>query len=265
MTQRYTHGHAGSVLASHEDRTVANSLAYGAHLLTPGIDVLDLGCGSGTITIDIASRVAPGRVVGLDQDAGVLDRAAGFSREAGLANVTFRNGDAYRLDLADDSVDLAHAHQVLQHLADPVAALRELARVTRPGGTVAVRDADYSAFTWYPASPGLNRWRELYLTMTRRNGGEPDAGRRLLAWAHAAGLRQLTVTSSTWTYSGTTATHWANLWADRIAHTALADQLQAAGLATAADLAEVSDAWLAWARDPDAWLMVPHGELLAVV
>ena len=96
----------------------------------------------------------------------------------------------HALDLADDSFDVVHAHQVLQHVADPVAALREMARVTRPGGVVGVRDSDYAAFAWYPRLPGLDRWLALYQAAARANGGEPDAGRHLLAWAHAAGLHR---------------------------------------------------------------------------
>ncbi len=61
-------------------------------------------------------------------------------------------------------------------------------RVRRPGGIVAARDSDYAAMTWFPADPRLDRWLALYHEVARANGGEPDAGRRLLAWAHAAGF-----------------------------------------------------------------------------
>lgn len=264
--ERYTHGHAASVLRAHSNRTVDNSLAYGRAWLQPGTEVLDLGCGPGTISVDIAARVAPARVVAVDLDPGVLEQARAAAREQGVTNLEFRRGNAYALDLPDASVDLAHAHQVLQHLADPVAALRELARVTRPGGRIAVRDADYSAFTWYPANPGLDHWLDLYRSVARHNGGEPDAGRRLLAWAHAAGLRDLTVSSSTWTYpAGPEATWWGGVWADRILHSAIAEQAVGLGLATPADLAAISEAWRRWASDPDAWFMVPHGEVVARV
>ena len=106
-------------------------------------------------------------------------------------NVEFSVGDLHALGIDDDTFDVVHAHQVLQHLADPVAALREMKRVCKPGGLVAARDADYGVFRWYPDDPAMDRWLALYRTIARRNAGEPDAGRFLLAWAHAAGFEDV--------------------------------------------------------------------------
>jgi SAM-dependent methyltransferase len=161
------------------------------------------------------------------------------------------------------SFDVVHAHQVLQHVADPVAALREMMRVCRPGGSVAVRDGDYGAFTWYPDIAGLERWRELYTAAARANGGEPDAGRRLLAWAHAAGATNVTASASTWCYADPASREaWGGMWADRIVGSAVAEQLLRDGLASRQELEEVSGAWREWAVDPDGWISIPHGELL---
>ena len=262
----YTHGHAEPVLRSHETRTVENSLAYGMALLRPGMDVLDLGCGPGTITTGIARLVAPGRVIAADLDPGVLERARGHALAQGITNIDFRVMDAYDLDLGADSVDFAHAHQVLQHVSDPVAVLTEMRRVTKPGGTIAVRDADYSGFVWYPADAQLDRWLSLYIQAARSNGGEPDAGRRLLAWARRAGLADVVSTSSTWTYpAGEGARSWGTMWADRVLGSALTTQLLEQGLATLDELRTISQAWRFWSEDPDAWFIVPSGELLATV
>jgi SAM-dependent methyltransferase len=259
--ERYTHGYAEAVLASHSKRTVENSFAYGRHLLRPGLRVLDLGCGPGTISVDLAARVAPGQVVGVDIDASVLARAG--DNAVGVSNLSFLQASAYQLGFSRGAFDLSHAHQVLQHLGDPVAALRELARVTRRGGTVAVRDADYGALSWYPELPELEQWRTLYRAVARANGGEPDAGRHLLAWAHGAGLDQVEVHTSTWTFSaGDGASWWGQSWAHRVKDAAFVSQAASLGLASAADIAHLSEAWLAWADHPDAVFVVPHTELL---
>jgi SAM-dependent methyltransferase len=257
----YTHGHAESVLRSHRARTAANSAAYLLPHLRPTDRLLDVGSGPGTITADLAGLV--GEVVAVE----ISDQAAAVTRaglaERGLTGVEVRVGDVHALDLPDASYDVVHAHQVLQHVADPVAALREMARVTRPGGVVGVRDSDYAAFAWYPQLPGLDCWLALYRAAARANGGEPDAGRHLLAWAHAAGLEDVVATSSTWCFATPeTRAWWGGMWADRVTGSALADQLVREGRATSEELAEVADAWRAWAADPDGWISIPHGELV---
>jgi ubiquinone/menaquinone biosynthesis C-methylase UbiE len=258
----YTHGHHESVLRSHTWRTVENSAAYLIPHLVPGTRVLDAGCGPGTITADIARRVAPGDVLGIDAAGDVVEQAR--AAVDGVANVDVRVGDLYALDAADDSFDVVHAHQVLQHLADPVAALREMRRVCRPGGVVAARDGDYGAFRWYPADPALDRWLDLYETVARHNRGEPDAARFLLAWAHAAGFDDVRPSASVWCFATPTDREWwGELWAARMTESAIARQAVAEGFATPAELDEIAAAWRRWTAHPDGWFSVPHGEIIA--
>jgi SAM-dependent methyltransferase len=260
----YTHGHAESVLRGHRARSAENSAAYLLPRLRPTDRLLDVGSGPGTITADLARLVAEVVAVEVTEEAAALTRAE-LERQ-GVANAEVRVADVQSLDLTDDSFDVVHAHQVLQHLADPVGALREMARVTRAGGLVAVRDSDYAAFAWYPRSPGLDRWLALYQAAARANGGEPDAGRHLLAWAHAAALTEVTATSSTWCFATPEArAWWGGMWAERITATTLADQLLRDGRATTRELDEVATAWREWAADSDGWISVPHGELLVTV
>jgi ubiquinone/menaquinone biosynthesis C-methylase UbiE len=260
--ETYTHGHHDSVLRSHRWRTAQNSAAYLLPHLRPGLDLLDVGCGPGTITADLATLVAPARLRGVDASADVIDAARRTAAERGI-EVDFSVGDAYALEFADTTFDVVHAHQVLQHLADPVAALVEWKRVLKPGGLLAARDSDYGAFAWYPAEPLLDRWMALYQDLARANGGEPDAGRHMLAWAHRAGFTNVTTTASVWCFADDVdRTWWAGLWADRITLSAFADQLCAENRASMDQLEAIAAAWRRWATNPDAFFLVPSGEIL---
>ncbi|GAA2627012.1 class I SAM-dependent methyltransferase [Paractinoplanes durhamensis] len=260
----YTHGHHESVLRSHRWRTAENSAGYLLPRLNSGVSVLDVGCGPGTITADLATIVTPGRVTALEVTAAALDLARAEIARRGLTNVAFAVGDVHTLDFADDTFDVVHAHQVLQHVTDPVAALREMRRVTKPGGLVAVRDSDYAAFTWFPQLPELSEWLDLYQRVARRNGGEPDAGRRLLSWGRAAGFTEITATSSTWCFANQEDRDWwGGMWADRVLKSDMAATALQTGAATQEDLQRISDGWRAWAADQDGWLSLLHAELVA--
>ena len=258
----YTHGHHETVLRSHSSRTIANSAEYLRPHLTAGTRLLDVGAGPGSITVDFAGVV--GHVTATEIDENALALSRGLAAGQGLTNLDFSVEDVHSLSFADDSFDVVHAHQVLQHVGDPVQALREMRRVTAPGGVVAVRDADYAGFIWFPVLPELDRWLDLYRRAARANGGEPDAGRRLLAWARAAGFDDITASTSTWTYATPEErAWWGGMWADRILESALARQLVDSDMATSADLQAISDAWKRWADDGDGWYLVPHGEIIA--
>lgn len=257
----YTHGHAEAVLRSHRWRTAANSAAYLLPHLHDGQRLLDVGSGPGTITADLARQV--GEVVALEVSEEAADLTRAELARQGITHATVVVGDVHALDIDTGAFDVVHAHQVLQHVADPVGALREMMRVTRSGGVVAVRDSDYGHFAWHPSSPGLDRWLDLYDTAARANGGEPSAGRHLLAWAHAAGASDVVAGSSTWCFADSTdRAWWGGMWADRVTSTALARQLVDEGRASSDELADVADAWRQWAQDPDGWFSVLHGEVL---
>ncbi len=263
----YTHGHHESVLRSHTWRTAQNSAAYLLPHLRPGLTLLDVGCGPGTITADLAALLAPGRVVAIDSEQSVLDQAAAHADSVGLSDrIEFAVGDVHELEFEDDTFDVVHAHQVLQHIGDPVRALREMRRVCKPGGIVAARDSDYRGFFWYPELPGLDDWLRLYVDLARANGGTPDAGRYLLAWAHAAGFEDVIASSSTWCYADEqTRPWWGGLWADRVLKSQFARGAVDKALATEEELKALSAAWLEWGAHPDGWISLVHGEIVCRV
>ncbi|MGA6126581.1 MULTISPECIES: methyltransferase domain-containing protein [unclassified Microbacterium] len=264
QTERYSHGHHESVLRAHTWRTAENSVGYLLPHLRPGASLLDVGAGPGTITVDLARRLAPGRVVGVDASADVVAQAQAHAVAEGVTNVTFATADAYRLDAADGFFDIVHTHQLLQHLARPVDALREFRRVAGPDGLVAAREVDYAGIIIHPHIPALDDWLDLLLRMGRTNGGEPSAGRRLKAWARAAGFADVAVSASTWLFeTDEQRAWWGGSWADRALHSSYADHALEQDIADRADLERISAGWREWAASEDGWLLMPHGEILA--
>ncbi len=262
----YLHGHHDSVLRSHRWRTAENSAGYLLPRLPVTARVLDVGCGPGTITVDLAARVPEGQVVGIDAAGDVLDLARQEADRQGRPNVRFETGDVYHLAFADGAFDVVHAHQVLQHLSDPVGALGEMRRVCRPGGLVAARDGDYGGMLWFPEDPELTEWRALYQRVARALGGEPDAGRRLLSWARQAGFAAVEASASSWCYAMPgDRTWWGQLWAERLTESPFGDHAVSRGLATRPDLNRLADAWLRWAASDDGWFLIPNGEILGQV
>ena len=121
---------------------------------------------------------------------------------------------------------------------------------------MAVRDSDYAAFTWWPRLPELDEWLALYEKVARGNGGEPDAGRRLLSWAHAAGFTDVTATVEHLVLRrpSRTATGGAACGPSGSSSPTWRGRRCATGAATEDDLRRISDGWRAWAADPDGWL-----------
>ncbi|MEV7962651.1 MULTISPECIES: methyltransferase domain-containing protein [Oerskovia] len=265
-SESYTHGHHESVLRSHRWRTAENSAGFLLPHLRSDHQVLDVGCGPATLTVDLARHVPGGTVIGVDASAAVLESARELAAGSGLSNVSFQQANAYELPFADDTFDVVFAHQLLQHLSDPLAALREMKRVAKPGGIVAVRDADYAAMTWYPESAGLAEWNELYHEVTHAYGYQADAGRRLLAWVQEAGFdpAQIVPSAGVWCYS-TPADRawWGGLWAERCIASNFAVQAKESALADDVALEQLAQEWLRWAEEPAGWFAVLNGEVLA--
>jgi SAM-dependent methyltransferase len=262
----YLHGHHDSVLRSHRWRTAENSAGYLLSRLPAAARVLDVGCGPGTITVDLAARVPEGEVVGIDRAGEVLDQARAQAGRQGQSNVSFGTGDVYHLAFGDAEFDVVHAHQVLQHLSDPVGALAEMRRVCRPGGLVAARDSDYAGMFWFPADQELDEWLEVYRQTARALGGEPDAGRRMLSWARAAGFTRVEPSGSAWCYATPDdRSWWGTLWAERLTESPFGDRAVEHGVATRADLERLAAAWMRWAASDDGCFVIPHGEILCQV
>ena len=261
--ERYTHGYHSVIIDSYRRRTAETCAAFLLPRLEPDAEVLDVGCGPGTITLGLARRAR--RVVGLDASEAMVEQARGLAAEADAANVGFEVGSAYELPFDDGSFDVVYAHQVLQHLGDPVRALRQAYRVLRPGGLVAVRDSDYETMVHAPAEPAIEHWRELYHQVARALGGEPDAGRFLPGWVRAAGFVDPVVTTSATTYADAEGRAlWGGMWAERVTDSDFAQHAVDGGFAMRSDLVAISVAFRRWADHPSGFWAYLCGEVVAV-
>jgi SAM-dependent methyltransferase len=147
--------------------------------LRDGFRCLDVGCGGGDFTVELARRVAPtGMVIGTDMDPTEIEVASREAREQGIANIEFRVGDARALS-GRPEFDFVYSRFLLTHLTDPAGALRAFHALLHPGALIAVEDIDFSGSFTFPPSSAYQRYCELYCTIVRRRGADPDIGPRL--------------------------------------------------------------------------------------
>ena len=216
--------------------------------------VLDCGCGPGSITLGLAEAVAPGPVLGIDVGASQIAAARAAAAARGLTNVRFEEASAYAVPLPSGGMDAVLYHQVLQHLAEPAAALAEARRVLRSGGLVAARDTDFGSTLRAPDDPLLEQALALYVRWWQHNGGDPYIGRQLRGLLRGAGFVRIESTASTLCYAGP---EGAQRWGEIVAHIAtegaFAEQAVALGWTDRATLAAVAAAGRTWAADPDAF------------
>jgi len=147
--------------------------------ITTGMKCFDIGCGSGDVSIELAARVGPnGHVIGVDIDATKVELACAEAAQLNLENVEFRV-----LDICKDDpgmpFDLVYARFLLTHLRDPAGVVGAVKRMLKPGGLVIFEDIDFSGHFVYPKSAAFNRYHDLYCTVVRRRGGNPNIGPQL--------------------------------------------------------------------------------------
>ncbi|KAG1733218.1 UbiE/COQ5 family methyltransferase [Suillus paluster] len=269
----YTHGHHESVLRSHSWRTAQNSAPHLLPYIKPHMHILDIGCGPGTITLDFAQLVPEGHITGIEPSPGaVLSQARQIAQERGISNVEFKEGDIFELRemFGTGKFDIVHVHQVLQHIdRERVAeALMQMRAVTKPGGIIAAREVDFAAMTWFPVSEGMKEWGDTYQLVARANGGEPDAGRRLVSWALKAGFArdEIMTSAGTWCFSTPEEREWwSKLWADRTLSSNFKTTALKSGLADEEKLNRIAASWMEWGKSEDGWFAILNGEIICRV
>ncbi len=183
-------------------RTAEVNAGFFLRHLRPGMNLVDCGCGTGSITVGLAQAISPGEVTGIEMLASDVDLARERAKKGGHTNLRFEVADAHELPFPDESVDAAFFHAIVGHLNDPVRALREAHRVLKPGGVIGVRQLENSAhiITGPYAEPIKQQYINTFIG-DNRFGKDPHVGLHLSALVLEAGFGHVEQTASFECYS----------------------------------------------------------------
>ncbi|KAI3405890.1 hypothetical protein KGF56_001109 [Candida oxycetoniae] len=265
----YSKGFDKTKSDTHSWRNVENSSKFVTSVLKPNFKVLDVGCGPGTITIDFARNYLNqgGSIIGVEPTKELIDLANETRAKTvpDLKNIEFTLGSIYKLPFEENTFDLVHAHQVVVHLQDPIAALAELKRVTKPGGYVCVKDGDIETSI---ISPPKYEILVDYYILTAKNAVSTDirAGRNLRGKAIIAGYeaKNITTSVSNWLLADDSAAkqNWAKLFINRIANNKDEVMFRDDNEKDQAAKREVIEKWKEWQNDENGLLELLHFEII---
>ncbi len=251
---QYTHGYKLPALAGLNRRTAESHASWLLPRLKPGDRVLDAGPGPGTITLGLARAVSPGKVTGVEIGQPYVDLATETARNDNVENVEFLQGDALDLDFDDETFDVVFSFAVLEHIPEPIDALREWYRVLKPGGLIAVGS---SAVSWHAhpldaplGPPKMN----FYYRVWETNGGHPDMAADQPQLVRRAGFQDIEIGGF---FQHSDPQQQASTWPERFRDPDFIKQAVDAGFASAEEIEEVAQEVEAWGKDPDAWYMLP--------
>jgi SAM-dependent methyltransferase len=223
--------------------------------LTPGMDVLDVGCGVGSIALDLAPKIAPGRIVGVDADAEQIEVARRSAVERGIENAEFQVASIYELPFPDETFDAAYANAVLMYVRERVRALGEMRRVLRPDGLAAVSDDDLATVVISPERPELELGRRLFEMAVAHEGGNARYSRHLRTLMLEVGFaRTQGVALAPEVYGDLEKTRWfAEFAVGLFGAPDMTDVILREGWATREELDAMLAAFPEWGERPDAF------------
>ena len=214
---------------------------------------LDVGCGGGDVTLELARLVGPcGTVVGIDMDDIKLSLAQQDAAQERLGNVTFNLCDATALE-ADSTYDLVYARFLLTHLPEPQRVVQQMVRATKPGGVVVLEDLNHAAIVSYPACEAVNRYITFYNQVAGLKGADPEIGPKLPELLRQAGAEAIQVQVAQPTFLEGAAKRIHQVTLDNITEAVIAG-----GLATASEVAGVMAELEAFTQNPHTLISFPR-------
>ncbi|KAF2212571.1 hypothetical protein CERZMDRAFT_40973 [Cercospora zeae-maydis SCOH1-5] len=269
---KYVPGHKPTHIQNHTWRTAENSCAFLLPTLqqkvkeNPQLKVLDCGAGPGTISASLAQYFPQGHIIATDLSADVVSQAKAHAEKVGASNMSTQVASIFELPFSDNEFDLVHAQQILCHLSEPLPAVKEMLRVCKPGGVVALREGDMRMWSFYPETPELKELHKAILATFETSGGSIDMGPRLVSVALQAGVQRDYIKASmgTWCYSTREERQmWMSSFAYRLREGGMRSVILDKGLGwTAEQLDTIADGCEKWIDAEDGCFGLMHGELV---
>ena len=156
--------------------------------IEPGMHCLDLGCGGGDVTFELANLVGKsGKVVGLELDEAIVKLTQEDCQKLNITNIELKIADAFSLD-EENKYDLAYTRFLLTHLSDPQTVIEKMKAAVKPNALVAVEDIEFAGHFCYPRSSAFDKYIELYQQVIQIKGGDSEIGVKLPKMFKKAGF-----------------------------------------------------------------------------
>jgi ubiquinone/menaquinone biosynthesis C-methylase UbiE len=183
------HGVTPGLSSDYSRRTADKQAAFLLPYLESGMNIIDIGCGPGTITIGLANAVKPGRVFGIDHDEKHIEEAKAFASNGNIDNVSFQIGDVLSLKFEDNSIDAAFENNVFTHLSEnSLKAAKEIIRVLKPNGLFAVRDVEVNSVLWGNLNDAIKQLDKLFIEWHKSRRSNITIGSKLPKILREAGF-----------------------------------------------------------------------------
>lgn len=251
--EKYTHGQSKAAIRAFSERTAASHAAFFVPHLHSGMSLLDCGCGPGSITIDLAVLVAPGEVIGIDMADTPLEEGRKNAKIRGVSNLRFETANIYELPFPDNTFDAVFSHAVVEHLRDPLKALREQYRVLKPGGILGIRDADRVGELFWPENAALIKLLDVWNRVMQHNGADPFIGRKLRSLLSEIGLKRIEASASYECHGTSESVQLTAEVASSYFSGAFAEQTIKLGWMDRSEIEIINAAWKAWGEDSNAF------------
>jgi len=179
MSNIYPFGYNPAAVGMMQTRTAAACAGLFLKYASPGMRVLDVGCGPGSITVGLAEELAPGKVTGIDIEESQISIAEELANNKGQRTCDFQVASIYDLPFEDAEFDAVYGHTILMQFEDLIPVLSELRRVLKPGGLISFREIDFGANLYYPEDSVFKELMTIFRKSIAHNQGNPDIGRSL--------------------------------------------------------------------------------------